>query len=269
VLLSTAHCFHLPKLVYSAIVPAGILPTAEEENMVKAGDSVIFDTGGMNMVQSLKLVSEIGRQVYAVKAHALRDDYGPITEELLYEAGAQRVWIDYKIHEIESMAGYSARSLAKRGAAIISVHASGGIKMMRQVRFLFDKEIYAVTVPTSLSETVSLYCRPVLETVQMFASWAKKAGMNGIVCSAMEAGLLVDDPRFKGLDLIVAGVRSTGSDTDDQRRVDTPVTAIRRGARRIVVGRQIVQSRNPIAEFYRILEEIKPGLEELRERSEV
>ncbi len=216
---------------------------------------IIIAADELSIEQCLDLASKVGKRVYAIKIHNLFDLHGASAIQELYRYGAETVWVDAKLHDIPNTTGLRAHAIGQSGAEIISVHASGGIEMMRAAAEGFLFEIYAVTVLTSLNEeqTHLLYGQPTKAAVLHLARLAKMAGMTGVVCSPKEVGMLAKQPELQGMKFIVTGVRSLGKDENDQQRVDTPQNAIKAGATHIVVGRQITQAKDP-AEALEILE---------------
>jgi orotidine-5'-phosphate decarboxylase len=201
------------------------------------------------------LVKKVGHLFYAIKIHNLYDKFGPEAVRALKEAGAEKVWVDFKLYDIPNTAKLRTLSLA---ADIISVHASGGVKMMQQA-VASGKEIFAVTALTSLTpeEVKQIYNNNVETVVLNLAKMAKDAGAAGIVCSPQEIKMLKAHPELNGLKLVVPGIRSAGVDTNDQSRVATPLQALQDGADYLVIGRQITNADNPESEVTKILEEIK------------
>jgi orotidine-5'-phosphate decarboxylase len=213
-------------------------------------DAVIVAADDLSLAQCLALAGAVGERVYAVKVHAAYDAAGPDVVARLKTAGARRVWVDAKLHDIPNTVRLRAKAYGDAGADIVSVHASGGVEAMRAARDgAPGAEIYAITVLTSLSEdeTLAIYGKPLDAAVKALARLAKAAGMHGLVCSPKEVAPLRSDPQLADMALIVPGVRSQGKDTHDQKRVLTPSEALSAGARRIVVGRQITSVSNPAA----------------------
>lgn len=203
----------------------------------------------------LKLVEKVGHLVYAVKIHNLYDKFGPEIVGKLKKAGAEKVWVDFKLYDIPNTAKLRAAHIE---ADIISVHASGGIEMMKQA-VSSGKEIFAVTMLTSFSsaEVKQIYNREVDDAVRTLARMGKVAGVAGIVCSPQEIKMLKKSPELSGLKLVVPGIRSSGIDANDQNRTGTPEQAVLDGADYLVIGRQITQARDPIAEVKKLSEEIE------------
>jgi orotidine-5'-phosphate decarboxylase len=203
----------------------------------------------------LALVKKVGHLFYAVKIHNLYDKFGPSVVDKIKGAGAEKVWVDFKIYDIPNTGRLRADSLT---ADIISVHASAGIKMMREI-VASGKEIFAVTALTSFSpeEIKNIYNREVTDVVLLLAKMAKEAGVAGVVCSSVEIKMLKTHTELDGLKLVVPGIRSSGVDVNDQNRVGTPGQALADGADYLVVGRQITQSKNPVEEVRKLSEEIE------------
>jgi orotidine-5'-phosphate decarboxylase len=208
-------------------------------------DKIILSADELGADAVVALTEAIGSKVYAVKIHDVYDALGPSMVEKLKTAGAQRVWMDAKIHDIPNTARARARAYANNGIDIITVHASGGVEMMRAAKEgAPNVEVFAVTVLTSLAEADAeqIYHAKISDQVLSLAKLAKEAGMDGVVCSARELEILAKEPTLSGMKFVVPGIRSAGKDTQDQKRTATPADAIRGGASHLVIGRQITQS---------------------------
>jgi len=210
---------------------------------------VILAADELSIEQCLGLASKIGSRVHAIKVHNAFDAQGPTIVQQLHDAGAERVWVDAKLHDIPNTVRLRAKAIADSGAEIITVHASGEIEMMMAAVEAFPYEVFAITVLTSLNEEQAhlLHGQPSKAGVLYLARLAKLAGVAGVVCSPKEVGILAKRPELKGMKFIVPGVRSVGKDAGDQQRVDTPLNAIKAGATHLVVGRQITQVSDPVA----------------------
>ena len=214
-----------------------------------------------NLDEAVKLVKKVGHLVYAVKIHNLYDKFGPDVVRILKEAGAEKVWVDFKLHDIPNTVRLRALNLS---ADIISVHASGGVKMMQEA-VASGKEIFAITMLTSFSasEVEQIYNREVDDAVLTLAKLAKEAGVSGIVCSPQEVKMIRSRSVFKDLKIIVPGIRSSGVDLNDQKRTSTPVESLQNGADYLVIGRQITQAIDPQVETEKICEEIRKYKQDL------
>lgn len=202
----------------------------------------------------LSLVKKVGHLVYAVKIHNLYDKFGPSIVDQLKEAGAEKVWVDFKLYDIPNTGRLRAENI---NADIISVHASGGVKMMKEI-VSSGKEIFAVTALTSFSldEVRQIYNRELDEVVLNLAHLAKEAGVAGIVCSPQEIKILRSHEEFKDLKIVTPGIRSAGVNTNDQNRVATPKDAIENGADYLVIGRQITKADDPVLALLDIEKEL-------------
>ena len=164
-----------------------------------------------------------------------------------------RIFLDLKLHDIPSTVAAAARAAGRLGPAMLTVHASGGTSMIAAAREALDEAgggrtmLLAVTVLTSL-DAEALHAVGVDGgarcQVLRLARLAMAAGADGVVCSAHEAAALRAELGPNAC-LVVPGIRPSGTPTDDQARVMTPVEAMRAGADWIVVGRPITGSADP------------------------
>jgi orotidine-5'-phosphate decarboxylase len=184
-------------------------------------------------------------------------DAGPIGIKEFRDFGAE-VFLDLKFHDIPKTVEHSGRQAVRYGVKMFTVHALGGLEMMKAVSEAVADEaanhdkhkplVLAVTVLTSHDEeslkSIGINTST-LDTVLNLASLADKAGVDGLVCSGMEVEMLRNEfgDRFT---LVVPGIRPAG-DKHDQKRVTTPAQAIASGADYIVIGRAITEAENPEA----------------------
>lgn len=211
-----------------------------------------------NLDEVIALVKKVGYLVHAVKIHNLYDKFGPEIVKKLKEAGAEKVWVDFKLYDIPNTVKLRAENIF---ADIISVHASGGVKMMQEAVdtcLPLGKEIFAITALTSFSqaEVKTIYNRETPDAVLNLARLAKEAKVAGIVCSSEEAKMIRKYPEFANLKIIVPGVRSLRVDKNDQNRVSTPAEAIQNGADFIVIGREVTKTEDPVMALSKIQQEL-------------
>jgi orotidine-5'-phosphate decarboxylase len=215
---------------------------------------------GLSAEEVILLTNELKHRVYAVKAHDLLDVYGPPIIKQLMDVGAPRVWIDHKVHDTPDTVGRRIAAHVHNGAQIITVHASGGVPMMKAAvqathggKHDAQAEIWAITVLTSLddNEIKRIYGadRTRDQIVLEFALMAQEAGVRTIVCSAQEVGTLSRNPLLEGMQFTVPGTRSAGVALGQQKRSGTPEQAATDGATFLVAGSQVTQSVNPLAAF--------------------
>ena len=178
-------------------------------------------------------------------------------------AAKRNVFLDLKYHDIPNTAAAAVREAAKLGVSMVTVHASGGGKMLRAAVEAAQSVnprlmVLAVTVLTSLDdndlEKMGVRGR-VVEQVMRLAALAIANGCHGIVASAKEAPDLRSELGNE-FAIVTPGVRPAGSGRGDQVRVVTPAEAIAAGATHIVVGRPITDAADPAAEARAILGQI-------------
>ena len=182
-------------------------------------------------------------------------------------------FLDVKLHDIPNTVEKASYNVIKNGANFFNVHATGGIEMMKSARKGADEAaqknnmkkplILAVTVLTSISQEVlnnELLNNTNIENyVIQLAKNAKIAGLDGVVASAKELKAI---KKALGNDFIVLtpGIRPLWSVKDDQKRIATPLSAIKDGADYIVLGRAVTKAENKLEAIKKIYEEIKEGL---------
>ena len=175
-----------------------------------------------------------------------------------------KIFLDLKLHDIPNTVEKSMSVLANLDVDICNLHASGGIKMMEAaIRGLTREDgsrpmLIAVTQLTSISEEVMqnelLINKPLDEVVMKYAENAKVAGLDGVVCSPLEARK-VKDVCGENFITVTPGVRFSDGDAGDQARVTTPAQAKEIGSDYIVVGRPITQAENPVEAYKRCVRE--------------
>jgi orotidine-5'-phosphate decarboxylase len=186
---------------------------------------------------------------------------GPQLVKKLKDMGC-KIFLDLKLHDIPNTVEKAMKNIAQLGVEITNVHAAGGIKMMEAARRGLDSveegkntKLIAVTQLTSISqealENELMINHPLNEVVKQYALNAKTAGLDGVVCSALEA------PIIKELDLIsvTPGIRFADDSVNDQKRVATPAYAKELGSTYIVVGRSITAAEDPVAAYKRCVKE--------------
>ena len=180
------------------------------------------------------------------------------------KARGHKVFLDLKLHDIPNTVKKSMSVLRDLGADIVNLHAAGTITMMEAALEGLTRPdgtrplLIAVTQLTSTSQermTADLLIdRPIDEVVLHYASNAKKAGLDGIVCSPLEAGKVHDTCGADFL-TITPGVRFADGEVGDQVRVMTPAQAKEIGSDYIVVGRPITAAADPVAAYRRCVSE--------------
>ncbi|MED3964696.1 orotidine-5'-phosphate decarboxylase [Niallia taxi] len=185
---------------------------------------------------------------------------GPNIVRELKEEGHQ-VFLDLKLHDIPNTVKSAMRNIAGLGADLVNVHAAGGIRMMESALEGLDagtpagqKRPFAIAV-TQLTSTSQQEMQewqqiklPLLDSVAHYAAITKQAGMDGVVCSPLEAALIRE---HLGADFLTVtpGIRLSSDDVQDQVRVATPGSARESGVSAIVVGRSITRAQNPYESY--------------------
>ena len=186
---------------------------------------------------------------------------GPQLVKKLHDMGF-KIFLDLKLHDIPNTVEKAMRNIADLGVEITNCHAAGGIKMMEAARRGLDAteagkntKLIAVTQLTSISqealENELLINHPLKDVVKQYALNAKAAGLQGVVCSALEAPIIKE----LGLMSVTPGIRFADDSVNDQKRVATPAYAKELGADYIVVGRSITAAENPVAAYQRCVKE--------------
>jgi orotidine-5'-phosphate decarboxylase len=193
--------------------------------------------------------------------------HGPALVKEVAALGS-KVFLDLKLHDIPNTVAGAAAAAARTGAAMLNVHASGGLEMMKAAaRSAFDAandagnappRVVGVTVLTSLDAAALAaagYAGAPRSLAARLAVLARSAGLHGVVTSAEEAAAIRAEcgPSFF---LVVPGVRPEGAEAGDQKRIDTPSDAIRNGADLLVVGRPITGAKDRVAAVRAVLREI-------------
>ncbi len=225
---------------------------------------IILAADELTVDQCLELASQVGDRVYAIKIHSLFDQQGPSVVQRLRNAGAQRIFVDAKLHDIPNTVRLRAKAIAESGADILTVHASGDVEMMMAAVESGPAEIYAVTVLTALNEEQAYltYGRSSKANVLYQARLGKLAGVHGIVSSPKEVEILTKRPELQRIKFVTPGVRSSGKELNDQNRVDTPSGAVTSGSTHLVIGRQITQASDPV----QALQQIETEISSIRKR---
>jgi orotidine-5'-phosphate decarboxylase len=235
----------------------------------KPEDRLIVALDVSSAAAAQKIVTALGDSVHIYKVGMqLYTAEGPQVVRDLVSSGRQ-VFLDLKYHDIPNTVASAVREAAQLGVSMLTVHASGGEKMLRaaaenaQVAGVHARQnalqILAVTVLTSMDQSdleQTGVSGPLLEQVLRLASTALHSGCAGIVSSAREVKSL----RAKlGEDFLIInpGVRPIGADHGDQARVVTPTEAIQAGATHIVVGRPITAAKDPASAARAIQQEIR------------
>lgn len=189
---------------------------------------------------------------------------GPDLVEKLMGKGFE-VFLDLKFHDIPNTVASACKAAAGLGVWMVNVHALGGRKMLSAAREAIPAEktkLIAVTLLTSMGRDemgdIGLNGTPE-DAVLRLAALAHDCGLDGVVCSVLEAARL-RQTMGKDFCLVTPAIRPlrlADAAMDDQQRVATPRQAIENGAYYLVIGRPITQAADPLAVLQRLNDEIK------------
>ena len=184
-----------------------------------------------------------------------RKPYVKIGMELFYAEGPEivreiknrghKIFLDLKLHDIPNTVEKAMKSLSKLSIDMVNVHAAGTVEMMEAAKrgLKGDSEEGPLLIDGKLEDVVIKY-----------AQNAKKAGLDGVVCSPLESGM-IHDACGDDFVTVTPGVRFADSAKDDQVRITTPEGAKKLGSDYIVVGRPITKAEDPVGAYERCLAE--------------
>lgn len=212
-----------------------------------------------------------------------RKPYVKIGMELFYAEGPEivremkrrgyRIFLDLKLHDIPNTVRRAMSSLSHLEVDMVNLHAAGGSEMMKAALEGLVREdgtrptLIGVTQLTSTNaETLKnelLIDTPMDETVMRYAQNAAQSGLDGVVCSPLEAQKVKDACGGQFL-TVTPGIRFSATTAGDQKRIMTPKQAGQSGCDYIVVGRPITQAENPVEAYHRCVTDF---LEEYKEEA--
>ena len=181
---------------------------------------------------------------------------GPDIVRAIKDRG-HKIFLDLKLHDIPNTVHKAMKNLARLGVDMTNVHAAGTIDMMRAAKEGLGEDalLIAVTQLTSTTEERMqrelLIGAPIADTVAHYARNAQTAGLNGVVCSPLEAAL-VKEACGRNFVTVTPGIRFADGDVGDQKRIMTPALARETGTEFIVVGRPITQADDVVAAYRRV-----------------
>ena len=202
---------------------------------------------------ALKLVEQLDPTLCRLKVgKELFTAAGPQFVETLTHSNFG-VFLDLKFHDIPNTVAKACTAASNLGIWMLNVHASGGLEMMQAAKQAVNNStnkplLIAVTVLTSMNQqTLSqIGIQTDLAThVLNLATLTQQAGLDGVVCSALEAKMLRENLGSEFC-LVTPGIRPANASQDDQSRIVTPANALAMGASYLVIGRPITQASHPL-----------------------
>ena len=180
------------------------------------------------------------------------------------KARGHKIFLDLKLHDIPNTVKKAMRVLSDLDVDMVNVHAAGTVAMMRAALEGLTRAdgsrplLIAVTQLTSTSEETMqkelLIGAGINDTIVKYASNAREAGLDGVVCSPLEAGM-VKKACGEGFLTVTPGIRFADAAADDQVRITTPARAREIGSDFIVVGRPVTAAEDPVAAYERCIKE--------------
>ena len=232
------------------------------EKQIKQAD-VIIACDFSSKEEVLQFLAKFGEERPFVKiGMELFYREGPDIVRLLKQRG-HRIFLDLKLHDIPNTVYRAMKNIAQLGVDMTNVHAAGTIVMMQEAKRAIVESgnqtlLLAVTQLTSTSEDVMheelWIARSMEETVQQYALNTQKAGLDGVVCSPLEASL-VAQACGAAFVTVTPGIRFADGESGDQVRVTTPARAKEIGSHYIVVGRPVTGAADPLAAYLRCRKE--------------
>ncbi len=235
----------------------------------KLSDRVIVALDTDNLRSARKIIKALKGSIRIFKVGStLFTACGPRAVEMVKKEGAD-VFLDLKYHDIPNTVACASRMAARLGVFMFNVHAAGGLQMMQEACVAAADEarkcnvpspkLIAVTMLTSLSqEEVNqelLIPLTVEDVVLKYAENAQKAGLDGIVASAMEAERMKQRLGSNFM-IVTPGIRPGWADKADQERVVTPRKAFELGSDYIVIGRPLTEAPDPAEAAARLFDEL-------------
>lgn len=214
-----------------------------------------LDTPDLN--EALKMTRRLAPYVGAFKiGHALTLPHGLSVVERLEEAGAQRIFLDLKFHDIPNSVALAVREAARHHVWMMTLHISGGPAMLQAAaeeaaNCEIDQRplLVGVSVLTSLDERTVADLginRPIEDQMVKLSKMAIDCDIDGVVCSAHEIKAIRSAIGHRGV-IVTPGIRLPGGETHDQKRIGDARTALDDGADYLVIGRALTSSSDPEA----------------------
>jgi len=234
--------------------------TKKELNSLKSPVIIALDVDALK--QAEVLVEELKDYVSIFKVGSqLFTSQGPDVIDFIHNKGC-RVFLDLKFHDIPNTVFSAVDNAVRNGVFMLTVHASGGIEMMRSAYEAAHSQtiLLGVTVLTSIDEGIlknDLHISAsIKEHVSHLAKMTKTAGLDGVVASSEEIKYI---RQTCGEDFLIVtpGIRFRDSDKDDQKRTSSPAQAINRGADLVVIGRSITKASSPRHAMEKVIKELK------------
>jgi orotidine-5'-phosphate decarboxylase len=231
---------------------------------IKARDCVIVALDVPTIAEAEALVTHLGDAVSFYKIGMELAYIGGIPFGQRLMMAGKKVFYDLKLHDIPNTVERATAQIAETGATFMTVHAyPQTLAAATKGAAGSNLGILGVSILTSMSDDDAAragYGLGIADLVRRRARQAQENHASGLVCSPLEI-TAVRETVGQSLKIITPGVRPSGSDKGDQKRVMTPSEAIRAGADHLVVGRPITQAADPVAAAKAIVAEVEAALQ--------
>ena len=231
------------------------------KNINKPSEKIIIALDGMSKTDVLNLIEKIPEIIWVKVGLELFVSEGPDILSFLKDRG-KKIFLDLKFHDIPTTVGRACFKASQTGAEFISLHTCAGMKALKMANEaahagaakvnLKPPKLLGITILTSWTrESFAndlLINQSIDQRVKHLAEISSKSGLGGCVCSPREVKFL-REVYPESFELVTPGIRSLGSDINDQSRVSDASEAIRLGASKLVIGRAITQSNDPAHMF--------------------
>ena len=237
-------------------------------NRFNSEDKIILAIDGLDISQAKLLLEKCPNIKWVKVGLELFVREGPRVIEILKGLN-KKIFLDLKFHDIPNTMRAACFQVSKLGVDIISIHASAGLKALKDSKkaslegatsvSVKPPLVVGITVLTSFSlkdfQTDLDRNNSIEENVLRLAKLSFDAGLDGCVCSPLEAKILRSMYK-NNFELITPGIRTNIQKKDDQNRIMTPFEAISNGASKLVIGRAITKAKDPNKAFLDICESI-------------
>ena len=235
-------------------------------------DELIVALDSTRIEQTKLVVKKICSSVGAFKiGPILFTSMGPAAVDMVHNLGG-KVFLDLKWHDIPNTVAEACREAVRQGVFMVNIHISGGVRMINAARNAIDQEhkqgikplLLGVTVLTSFKDKdlISIGVeRPIKYQVSNLTDLAVSAGIDGVVASGWEVPTIKE--KWQKIIAVVPGIRPKWEMkkkqilSDDQFRIMSPIEALKNGADYLVVGRPVMENKDPVKAVSLIKEEIK------------
>ncbi|HWD38903.1 MAG TPA: orotidine-5'-phosphate decarboxylase [Fimbriimonas sp.] len=221
--------------------------------MERANKKVICALDTPDLDEAIRITRRLSPYVGAFKiGHVLTLPYGLDVIDRLQDAGASRIFLDLKFHDIPNTVALAVCEAARRNVWMLTLHIAGGPAMLTAAveeanNCEVDRRplLIGVSVLTSLDQnTLSNYLgieRSIEDQMVYLSKIAMDCELDGVVCSAQEIGPIREAVGHRGV-IVTPGIRLPNTESHDQRRVGDARTALQSGADYLVIGRALIQS---------------------------